>query len=52
MTEVKKLKKKDLYTFFLEKNFYYYDNWTDLYLVTAVRSSAETKQAPNFKLHA
>ena len=39
VTEVKKLKKKDLYTFFLEKNFYYYDNWTDLYLVTAVRSS-------------
>ena len=41
VTEVKKLKKKDLYTFFLEKNFYYYDNWTDLYLVTAVRSSEE-----------
>ncbi len=37
--EVKKLKKKDLYSFFLEKNFYYYDNWTDIYLVTAVRSS-------------
>ena len=35
----KKIKKERSLYFFLEKNFYYYDNWTDLYLVTAVRSS-------------
>ncbi len=49
-TEVKKLKKKDIYSFFLEKNFYYYDNWTDLYLVTAVRSSEKPTEILKLQL--